>query len=232
MQARADIQKVLDRARSENRHLLEPEAYLVLEQAGLEMPRYKWARALPEAREMLERMNAPVAMKVVSSGILHKSDVGGVRLNVETAEGVEQAWREFETIAAKLGVPFQGALVVQQVKAGMEMIVGGMRDEEFGPVAMVGPGGVLVEILRSPTFFVAPVEAEKVATELGSGTLGRLLGGERGRRALDTSSLAAAVSRVSVLMAEFPQISEIDLNPVVVYPDGLAVLDARMMLAV
>lgn len=224
-------QQVLAKAAAAKRHLLEPEAFQLLRTRGLPIPEHCWATSQEQALEAFHSIGAPIVMKVVSSGILHKSDAGGVRLNVSSPERVIEVWNEMKACADRLDLPFQGVLVVEQAQSSLEIIVGAMRDEEFGPVAMVGAGGVLVEILRSPVFFMAPVSPEKVLAELTKGVLGRLMGGERGRKPLDKSSLAQVVSSVSALLAEHPEISEVDLNPVVVYPDGVKILDARILMA-
>lgn len=229
--ATTGIRLILAKAASEKRHLLEPEAYQMLGFLGLPTPRHKWAMTLTEAEQAFLEVGAPVVIKIVSPEILHKSDVGGVRLNVQDLNGVRQAWTDLQGVAASTQAQFMGVLVVSQAKGGTEMIVGAMRDEEFGPVVMVGPGGILVEILREPTFFVAPTTVQAVLPVLSRGVLGRLMGGERGRKPVDKAALSKLVSRISELIARYPEVSEVDLNPVVLYPSGLAILDARVMLA-
>lgn len=226
----AVISKIIGDARSAGRHLLEPEAYLVLKELGLTVPDHVYARSEAEVKEAAREIPKPLVMKIVSPDILHKSDVGGVELGVSSCEEALETWNRFMSIAGSLKADFRGALMVPQARPGLEMIVGAMRDEEFGPVVMVGPGGVLVEILRNPVFFTAPVDGGHVLPLLSEGVVGQLLGGFRGGRVLDKTALAAVVAAVSRLIGEFPDVAEVDLNPVVVYESGLAVLDARIML--
>ena len=224
------ISRVIADARSERRHLLEPEAYLVLKELGLAVPDHVLASSQSEVERAVQEMPKPLVMKIVSPDILHKSDVGGVRLGVSSCDEALAIWDRFRSIADSLKADFRGVLMVSQARQGLEMIVGAMRDEEFGPVVMAGPGGVLVEVLRNPVFFTAPADEEHVLALLSEGVVGQLLGGFRGGKPLDKPALAAAIAGVSRLINEFPAVAEVDLNPVVVYESGLAVLDARIML--
>ena len=224
--------QVLASAKADGRNLYEHEAYQMVSELAPELvPEHRYARNLAEAEAAFGQMPKPVVMKVVSRGILHKSDVGGVVLGIDDLDKCRKAWEKLQDAARSAGAPFEGALVVSQAPSGFEVIVGAMRDKEFGPVVMVGPGGILVEMIKAPTFFVAPVQRHLVTDGLSQGTLGRLLEGVRGGQPLDKEAVGRAVEVVSDLMCSFPEISEIDLNPVVAYPTGCKVLDARIVLA-
>lgn len=229
-ETRLHAKTILANALSQERHLLEPEAYCLLQACGVCIPEYRFATTLNDAKQAFELLPKPLVMKIVSRDILHKSDVGGVRLGVSTADQCAAVWREFQRITASVQAAFEGALLVTEAKGGFEAIVGAFRDEEFGPVVMVGPGGILVEILREPTFFTSPVESSYVSSVVSTTTLGRILSGVRGQKSLDVHALSDLVSTLSNLIVEFQEIKEIDLNPVVVYGTGIAVLDARILL--
>ena len=224
--------EVLTSAKADGRNLYEHEAYQIVSEWDPDLvPQHRYARDLAEAEVAFERLAKPVVMKVVSRDILHKSDAGGVILGIDDIGKCRKAWDKLQEAARNAGARFEGALVVPQAQTGLELIVGAMRDKEFGPVVMVGPGGILVEVIRTPTFFVAPVQRQMVFDGLSQGVLGRILGGVRGGRPLDKEALAGAVEVVSELICRFPEISEIDLNPVVTYPTGCKVLDARIVLS-
>jgi acyl-CoA synthetase (NDP forming) len=226
----ATIKTILDAAVAQNRNLLEPESYRILEAMGLHMPAYRYVETKKDLGQAFEQLGSPLVMKIMSPDILHKSDVGGVQLNLTTLADCHSTWNRFEKIAQDLDANFQGALLVAQQKAGPEFIVGAMRDEEFGPVAMVGPGGILVEILKSPTFFLAPVDPDHVLSVVSEGIVGTIMKGVRGGSPLDQDFLAKIVADISWLIYTFPEIKEIDLNPIVGYSFGGAILDARIML--
>lgn len=226
----ATIKAILDTAVAQNRNLLEHEAYRILEAMGLTIPGYRYVESNKDLNQAFKELGSPVVMKIMSPDILHKSDVNGVQLNLTSLDDCQRTWNRFEQTAQELQADFQGALLVAQQKAGPEFIVGAMRDEEFGPVAMIGPGGILVEILKSPTFFLAPVDPGHVLSVVSDGIVGTLMKGVRGSSPLDQDFLAKIVADVSWLIYTFPEIKEIDLNPVVGYSTGGAILDARIVL--
>ncbi len=219
------------RTADQKRSMLEPEAYELLHEVSVGVPRHAFATCKEECLLGFGQLSKPVVMKIVSPDILHKSDVGGVKLGISTEKECLSAWETLEQVAVRYGASFKGVLLVEQAKPGFEVIVGGMRDEEFGPAVLVAPGGVLVEFLKTPTVFLAPTSKEHVLSVLEGTVLGNLLDGVRGGPPLDKAALAQTVVSVAKLMAEREDISEIDLNPVAVYEDGVKILDARVLLA-
>lgn len=179
-------------------------------------------------------MNVPVALKIVSPQILHKSEVGGVRLGLLGREAVGQAYEELVSRVGDVAreADLRGVLVTPMAPAGVEVIVGMARDAQFGPTVMFGLGGVLVELFRDVSFRVAPFDRE-VAMDMIQETRGhRVLQGLRGDRPKDVGAVAELLVQVSRLAARYPQIREIDLNPVRVYESGYSILDARILLGV
>jgi len=225
---------LLATVRAEGRvKLLEHEALLFCESYGLPVPRFGVARSSAEAVRIAERIGFPVVLKVVSPDILHKSDVGGVVLGVRTPEEVEEKYsaiiRSVERKAP--GARVYGVLVQEMVGRGLEVIVGAVRDPQFGPVVMVGVGGVFVELLRDVSFRVAPVTPVDVEEMLRDLKGYRLFEGYRGEPPRDKRALVDIVVRVSRLVAEHEEINEVDLNPVVVFAEGQGakVVDARFV---
>jgi acetyl-CoA synthetase (ADP-forming) len=210
--------------------VLEPEAYQILESYGLSLPRHAFTTSVEEAREAARSMGFPVVLKVVSPQIIHKSDAGGVIVGIKNLDELEAGFRRIRALEARPGVDVQGVLVVEQARAGHELIIGGLRDEEFGPVVMFGMGGVFVEVLKDVAFALAPVGHGEALDLIKTTAAGHMLRGLRGREPADVDEAARIISIVSRIMAEVSEIAEIDLNPVVAYPKGCAILDARILL--
>ena len=212
--------------------LLEPEAKALLREYGLPVPAEGTARTESEALEIAQRIGYPVAMKVISREILHKSDAGCVKLNLHHDGEAVSAFREVISNAKRFhpGADIPGVLVSQMdVEDGVEVILGGLQDPAFGPVIMFGVGGIFVEVLKDVSFRVCPIDeadAEEMIQEIAGYAL---LKGVRGKPPRDVGALKTALLQVSRLLMENPQIAEIDLNPVKVHRHGLAVLDARMI---
>jgi len=212
--------------------VLEPKAVKILDQYGICYPGHGLARDAKEAVQAAERLGYPVVLKVVSPDVLHKSDMGGVVVGLEGAEqvraGVEQIRENIH--AAVPSARITGVLVCQQAPPGLEIIVGTLDDSTFGPTVMFGLGGIFAEILKDVSFRIAPLErcdAEEMIQE----TRGYpLLTGARGQAALDVEALVALLLGVSRLVMDRGDITELDLNPVRLYEQGLLVLDARILL--
>lgn len=223
---------ILDRAIAERRHLLEPEALNFLSDHGIAVMPHVLAQTREEAQRAATAMGGPVALKIVSPQILHKSDVGGVRLNLQGPEAVGRSYDQLvnDVRHAVAAADIRGVLVVPMAPPGPEFIIGMVRDAQFGPTIMFGMGGVYVELFRDVSFRVAPFDRE-VALDMIKETRGyRVLQGMRGETRKDISSLVELLVQVSRLAAMYPQIREIDLNPVRVYEKGYNILDARILL--
>jgi acyl-CoA synthetase (NDP forming) len=173
-------------------------------------------------------LGLPVALKAAGPALVHKSDVGGVRLGLTDPEEVAAAYRE---MSASLDGAMTGAIVQPMAGAGVEVIVGAVRHEAFGPLVMAGMGGVAADLLADRSFRVPPITTDEAGEMLAELRCAPLLTGYRGRPAADIASLREQIVRVGELVAELPEIAELDLNPVVATPGGAVAVDARIRLA-
>jgi acyl-CoA synthetase (NDP forming) len=223
---------MLDRAVAEARHLLEPESLDFLSDHGIAVMPHVLARTREEAQRAAMEMKGPVVLKIVSPQVIHKSDVGGVKINLQGNEAVGQGYDQLvnDVKRATVAANIHGALVVPMAPPGAEWIVGMVRDAQFGPTILFGLGGVFVELFKDVSFRIAPFDKE-VALDMIKETKGyRVLQGLRGEKQKDIANLAVLLVQVSQLAARYPQIKEIDLNPIRVYESGYSVLDARILL--
>jgi len=230
MSTRSIITKVLAQNRAA---LLESEAKNICLTYGLPVPQFKVAINMDQASKFAEKIGFPVVMKIVSPDILHKTEAGGVLLSLHTRKDVENGFSKLVSNAKsfKKGVRIHGVLVERMEPAGLEVIVGGMRDQQFGPVVMFGLGGIFTEVLEDVTFGLAPIKKVEVL-EMIRGIRGyRALTGFRDQPPVDVGAIASIVVRVSKIMNENQQIGQIDLNPVMAYSRGCSVVDARILLA-
>jgi acetyltransferase len=225
---------ILERAASEARHLLEPEALEFLGDHGIVVMPHVLARTREEAQQAAKGMNCPVVLKIVSPQVIHKSNIGGVRLDLHGDEAVGAGYDELVNGVkrAKMAADIRGVLVVPMAQPGTEWIIGMVRDAQFGPTILFGLGGVFVEMLKDVSFRIAPF-GEEVARDMITESRGyRALQGMRGEKPKDIASLARLLVQVSQVAARYPQIREIDLNPIRVYDEGCRILDARILLQV
>jgi acyl-CoA synthetase (NDP forming) len=217
---------ILAQARREGRtYLMEHESKEILAGMGIATTGCLVAGSADEAAEMSRAVGYPVALKIVSPDVVHKSDAGGVRLNLTQPDEVRTAYREI--IAAYRFRHVVGVSVQRMAAPGIEAIIGVTRDPSFGPVLMFGLGGIFVEVIKDVTFRVLPVTARDVDEMLGEIKGYPILAGFRGKKA-DMAALRALLLRISDLVAACPEIAEIDLNPVFLYESGNIVVDARM----
>jgi len=228
------LANVIDSAKSEGRTLLtEIEAKQVLDEAGIPVALAVLARDAKEAAKAAEKAGFPVVLKIVSPDVAHKSDVGGVRLGLESNEDVEEAFEEIVD-AVKAALPearIEGVAVQKMAPAGTEVIVGMSKDPQFGPVMMFGLGGILVEVLKDVAFRIVPLEpkdARQMVREIKSFPV---LEGVRGQPPADIEALEDLILKISAFVDAHPEIEELDLNPVFAYPDGALAVDARIVVA-
>jgi acetyl coenzyme A synthetase (ADP forming)-like protein len=230
------VRKVFAQVRAERRLTIgDAEARDILRAYGISIPASELARTPEEAIEIAGRIGYPVVMKVASPDILHKTDIGGVKLNLASPDDVRDAF-DLLVYRAMRFMPeatIWGCLVQQMVKGGKEVIVGMNCDPQFGPLVMFGLGGIYVEILKDVAFRVAPFsrkEAQEMIQEIRSYNL---LRGVRGEPPSDLKATAEALLRVSQLVTDFPEIVEMDINPLMVFPNGQGVMgiDMRLVLA-
>jgi acyl-CoA synthetase (NDP forming) len=205
------------------------KAYLAA--LGIRVPQGALARDLAEAKAIAQRIGYPVALKAQAAALAHKSDAGGVALGIADAGALEAAWAQMRerVAAAQPGLVLDGILVEAMAAKGIEMIVGARRDPEWGPVVLAGLGGIWTEALDDVRLMPADLSAERITAEIGRLKGARLLGGLRGAPAADIVTLADTVARVGALMRARPDIREIDINPLMVYPRGVLALDALIV---
>jgi acetate---CoA ligase (ADP-forming) len=231
--AKPEGAKIIKKALKEGRHaLLEYEAKKLFEIHGAPVPRDCLVRSEDEAVECALDMGTDVAVKIVSPDILHKSDAGGVRIKLGSEKEIRSAYREILKNSKKYDAKadIRGVLVSPMVDEGVEVIIGTKIDDQFGPVIMYGLGGIMVEILRDVAFRVLPIsytEARKMIEETKSFPI---LNGVRGTPALDKKSLRKLLMLCSDIVESYPDIEEMDLNPVIVHEKRISVVDARIIL--
>lgn len=221
-------EEVLRRARGSNL-LLEDEAKELLEAAGISTVKCYPVHSVGEALSKAEEIGFPVVMKLMARALPHKSDAGGVELDLKNPDAVAEAYGRLEELARDYGE--DSHLVLQAMaRPGTELIIGVTTDPHFGPVIMLGLGGVFTELLRDTTYRLLPVTREDARSMPQSLRGFRLLQGYRGTEPVDLEALEDILLKVSDLVTAYPEISEMDLNPVVAYGQGALVLDARLVL--
>ncbi|NMX21435.1 CoA-binding protein, partial [ANME-1 cluster archaeon GoMg4] len=230
---RKAIEKLMEiREREEPKLGIGVEGFKVLAAYGIPVPSYGKAETAEEALEIADRIGYPVSMKIVSPDIVHKTDVGCVKLNVER-EGVKDAFFEILHRAEKYAGAgrIEGVLVQQMVAGGKEVIVGMKRDTHFGPLIMFGLGGIYVEVFKDVSFRIAPISKDDAMEMIKSVKAYRLLRGVRGESMSDVDSLVDVLLRFSQLCMDFPEILEADLNPVKVFKQGkgCCAIDLKMV---
>lgn len=229
------VRALFARLRSEGRvELGELEAREVIEAYGMRLPKSLLAQSPEEAAEIAARLGFPVVMKISSPDILHKSDIGGVKLGIGDSAAARDAYELIEYRARKYSreARIWGVLVQEQVRKGREVLVGVSRDPQFGPLIAFGLGGIYVEALRDVAFRLAPVSRQEAAEQVRAIRAFPLLRGVRGEPPADIAAAEEVILRVSQLVTDFPEIVEMDINPLVVYNcgEGATVLDARIIL--
>ena len=227
---REEVRSVLQRVRSEGRTALSPlECGAVLKAYGVPLPREGVAQSAAEAADLAADIGFPVVMKIVSEDILHKTEAGGVLVGVADREQAERAHRTLTANARayKADAVIAGVQVQEQVSGkGVEVIVGAVTDPSFGKVVAFGLGGVLVEVLRDVTFRLAPASRDDALSMLDGVAAAEVLRGVRGAAPVNREALAGVIVNLSALANDFPEIREMDLNPVLADADGAIAVDA------
>ncbi|MCJ7446054.1 MAG: acetate--CoA ligase family protein [Methanotrichaceae archaeon] len=222
------MKDIIDKALLEGRtYLMEHESKAILESFGFSTTGSDLARSEEEALQLFHSIGGPVVMKVLSPSVIHKSDSGGVKLNLRTEEDVKKAYSDI--VSAFEDEKMIGVSVQRMANPGVEVIIGVTQDSTFGPILMFGLGGVFVEVLKDVSFRSIPLsksDAQDMIEEIKGYSL---LKGYRGY-SIDIFSLKELLLSVSDIVAKNPQIFEVDLNPVFLYPNGYTVVDARMIL--
>jgi acyl-CoA synthetase (NDP forming) len=228
------VASIIDKAKNEGRTILsEVEAKDILEDAGISTARSRLATSKKEAVAVAQELGFPVVLKVVSPQITHKSDVGGVKLNLNSQKEVRAAFDEIVASAQQAvgDATIEGVSVQQMARPGVEVIIGMTKDPQFGPVLMFGLGGVLVEVLKDVAFRIVPLtprDARQMIREIKGFPI---LEGFRGQEPADLEALEGILLRLSSFVEEHPEIEEMDLNPIFAYGDGAVAVDARIVVS-
>ncbi|MEJ2100158.1 MAG: acetate--CoA ligase family protein, partial [Desulfobacterales bacterium] len=232
-QERPEVRAIFKRARDEKRtSLLETESRELLRAYGISLPPAEFVRSPGEAVGASAGLGFPLAMKVVSPDIVHKSDAGGVKLYLNDEKAVERAFGEI--IESALSVTAKervlGTILSPMVAGGQECIVGMIRDKQFGPVIMFGLGGIFVEILKDVSFRAVPMTEQELDDMIGETKGYKLLTGIRGEKPKDIGAVKEILAKLNAIAADNPEIQEIDLNPVIVHEKGASIVDSRVIL--
>lgn len=218
----ADMPKVLN----------EVESKAMLKAAGIPVVDTRFARNMKEAVAISKELGFPVALKVMSAEVVHKSDAGGVKLRLENVSQVEKAYSAMMA-SVKAVYPkakIDGVSVQRMARPGVEVIVGMSKDPQFGPVLMFGLGGILVELLKDVAFRIVPVAKFDAAEMIREIKGFPMLTGFRGSEPCDLGALEKLIVSVSNFVEKHPEVKELDLNPVFAYKDGVTAVDARVVL--
>jgi len=209
----------------------EEEAMQILTYYGFQFPKRALARTSREAAQAAAKIGFPVVMKISSPDILHKTDVGGVRVNVQSAREAEEAFTEITSNARRImrDAFIKGVMVYEMVKGGKEVILGVTFDRTFGHMIMFGLGGIYVEVLKDVSFRIVPVARRDALTMVNEIKTAALLRGARGERPADVNAIANYIVNLSCLVSDFPEIQELDINPLLVRESGATALDARII---
>ncbi len=227
------VKKIIAQAKSEKKTFLAIDRSMeIFEAYSLPTIPCGFAATLDEAVAKSEKIGFPCVMKVVSQQIIHKVDVGGVKLNLNSVDDIKNAFNDIQAIGVKLNAKIDGVFMQRMSPKGREVILGMKRDAHFGPVLMFGLGGIYVEALKDVTFRVAPVRDLNAQNMIKDIRSFKLLQGVRGEEPADLAVIAECVKKLSQLSLEHPEIEEIDINPLIVYGQGkgAGVVDARIIL--
>jgi len=226
------VHQIIQIAKKGKRSLLETEAKELLREYGIPVPDFKLIKSEDKIIGLAKEINFPIAMKIVSPDIIHKSDAGGVKLDIKDEKEAKLAYQEIISKVKKYNKEAQifGVITYSMIPKRTEIIIGMMKDPHFGPVVMFGMGGIYVEVLKDVSFRIIPLEerdAEEMITEIKGY---EILKGIRGEPPRDIQAIEEVLMKVSKLAMENSEINEIDLNPIFVFEKGLQVVDARMIL--
>ena len=225
--------KIIEKARAEGRTLLtEIEAKELLKTAGVSVVETRLAVSRAQAIEISQQVGFPVALKISSADVIHKTDAGGVKLGLKTAAQVGKAYDDIMKAITKAfpQAKIEGVSVQAMAKPGVEVIIGMSKDAQFGPVLMFGLGGSFVEILKDVSFRIVPLQKRDAAEMIREIKGFPLLQGFRGAQPVDTDNLENILLTVSEFVEKTPEIKELDLNPIFAYKDGAVAVDARVIL--
>ncbi len=212
--------------------LAEPDAKEILRLSSVPVPRSVLVKDVTGAIEAAEKIGYPVVLKIVSPEIVHKSDIGGVALGVRDSRDIVDRWSNMIlSIADENPVAMiEGFLVEEMMPRGVEVVIGAVKDAQFGTVVMFGTGGVAVELMRDVSFRLGPVDKEEAFEMMGEVRGYPLLTGFRGDTIKDLGAIADCIVKLSRLVAQTDGIKEFEINPLIVYESGVMAVDARAVL--
>jgi acetyl-CoA synthetase (ADP-forming) len=225
--------QIIETVKKEGRNfLLEHEAKTICEHYKIPVTKFYVAQNLQQAIKFAEKIGYPVVLKIVSPDIIHKTDVGGVILNLKNKEEVKEAYNKIVENVKKHTpkAEIRGVIVQEMAEPSIEVIIGAVKDPQFGPALMFGLGGIFVELLKDVTYRIAPItreEAKEMVTEIKAYPL---LEGYRGKPRMDIDAIIDVLLNTSRLIMENPEVKELDLNPILVYEKGAKTVDARILL--
>ena len=228
-----EAKKLVINALNAGRHaLFEPEAKALVSAWGIQVPKSVLIDELEDVALKSKEITPPLVLKVVSQDILHKREFGGVITGINNSEEASIALKEMKrTLAEKAPkARIAGFLLEETAPTGIELIIGGLRDPQFGPAVMFGTGGFAVELVADVSFRLAPLNREEVFDMMQEVKSYPLLTGFRGSKPVDLEKLASAVIRLSDILLEIEEIKEIELNPLLVHEEGMVAVDARVVL--
>ena len=229
----AKVIKIFEKVKSQGRSfLLEQEAKTVCKEYGIPITKMRIAKSADEAVDYSNEIGYPVVLKIISPDVLHKIDVGGVVLDINNKEEVRHAYNQIIG-TVKIHKPtakIEGVLIQEMVPPSTEVIIGGIKDPQFGPTIMFGLGGTFVEVMKDVSFRIAPInkeDAQEMITEIKAYPI---LKGYRGQSPRDVDAIVEILLNTSRLIMDNQNIQELDLNPVMVYTNGAKTVDARIIL--
>ena len=226
--------ELIEQAKKQGRAVLtEVESKQILDDAGIPVAKTKLATDAGQAVSIADDVGYPVVLKIVSEDVTHKSDVGGVKVGIESADDVRAAFDEIVATVKKVqpDASIDGVAVQQMAPAGTEVIIGVSKDPQFGPVVMFGLGGILVEVLKDVAFRIVPLEPRDARQMIREIKGFPVLEGVRGQDPADLDALEGLILQISQFIDAHPEIEELDLNPVFAYKDGCIAVDARIVIA-
>ncbi|MFQ6025701.1 MAG: acetate--CoA ligase family protein, partial [Nitrosopumilaceae archaeon] len=229
----SQVMKIFDETiQTDHKVITEDLSKGILKKYGIKVPGFALVNSTSEAVKAAKKIGFPLVMKVVSPQILHKTEVGGVKVGLQNEVEVKKAFNDmYKRISKKKGILLKGILLEKMVPKGVELIVGLQNDPQFGPVIMVGLGGILTEVFRDVAFRLVPITTADAKSMLNELKGSKLLKGFRGSKPIDQNMLAKALVQIGKLGAEnASHFDSIDFNPVVVYPKSYYVVDAKIIL--
>lgn len=227
------IDEIFEVAKNEKRNFLyEHEAKHLFALYDMPIPKIHVATTEEEAVETANKFGYPIVLKIVSPQILHKSDAGGVIVGVKDEQGIREGFNSIIKNAKsyKANADITGILVQKMAPNGTEIIIGSITDPTFGPTLMFGLGGIFVEILKDVSFRVAPITKQDAVEMIEEIKAVKILDGARGMPPCHKPTLAEILYKTSKMLMECPEIKELDMNPILAYPDGASIVDARIIM--